>query len=179
MSILTTSVTQIMPGLWSIGWASGLGAVDVWMNGALLTPDGITAHAMTIMSVPEPAVEIVAHRDAAQSQILSNVITLQWRGVSGVDGYIVERYDHGRWRVLGTPPETGIGYYRFKSAAQPDGTAAQYRVSSQTGAVKGAALVFDTLVTAFPTKPPVNMELQGDSDGPYLHITALAWGGSI
>lgn len=166
--ITLSSITLLWPGAWSVGWPSTTGPVDVWVSGVCVAR-GRAESSITIMSQGVPPVEVVLANTEAQSASFRPFAQLQWRGTSGVDGYMVERKTGDAWKVIGTPlKEDGRGYYTFKSQPRPDGTLDKYRVSALKDQAKGAPVEFDVLIVRYPPAPTVSITYSAE---PTPHIT--------
>lgn len=163
------TATQIKQGVWTFEWVgAALASYEVWLDGVLLTTTEVGASSYTapISSYTNtpPPVEIhsTLSPNKAQSREYPPRSVLQWRGVEGATGYLVERLSGGTWRPVANPSERMTGWYVFNTGALIDGAANQFTIKAlDSRGIAGDALTFNVALVCNPIPPTVTISMVG------------------
>lgn len=127
-----------------------------------------------------PALEIVDSVDTSDVQSLVNpaVVTLQWRGVTDADFYLVQKDNGSGFNTISHPIfEQARGYYKYNSRALPDVMIHNFRVIAVEEIINGidkesTPITFDIFIVRNPLVPRITIEY--DQANLELDVTARA-----
>jgi hypothetical protein len=133
--VAVTSLTCTRTGrrTWRYEWTGGTPPYRIVRDGltALPTTTATQYDVAGTSSTTAPVIEVLdAEETTAPSEDTPPWVHLQWRGYSGVDHYLVERFNGAAWEEQDRIYETGLGYYSWASDPEEDGATYQYRVTA-------------------------------------------------
>ncbi len=164
------TVSQNTDGSWAFSWTAGTGPYQVWLDGLLIASPTVNSYTFRqpgYDTVP-PELEILDAADTAENLLYPPYVLLQWRGIQGVSGYVIEIYTGASgapWQFVNTVKESRRGYYSWKSPPLVDDTVVQYRVSAiDLIGNQGPPIAFSIPVSCHPKAPSVSVtiDLSGD-----------------
>lgn len=163
------TATQIRKGVWTFSWVGDiLASYEIWLDGVLLHTTDVgessyTTNEGNYTNTPPP-VEIhnLLSPNKAQSREYAPRSVLQWRGVEGAAGYLVERLSGGTWRPIANPSERMTGWHVFNTGVLVDGVINQFTIKAlDTRGVAGDALAFNVALVCNPVPPNVSISMVG------------------
>jgi hypothetical protein len=164
------TATKQATGTWLFTWDGASNeSFDIWLDGELL--DTVTGGeyecAESGYDAQPPHLEIVDDDSAtyAENDLYPPYAILQWRMVTGADGYLVEEYLGGNWIRRKEVSESGAGYYWYKTRVLEDDTTYQFRVVAvDLNDNPGTPVSFDILLARNPSPPDVTYDIDGSNN---------------
>jgi hypothetical protein len=160
------SIVRNEDGTWTLTWA-GSGPFEIWLDGDLLE-SGYTSTTYTytggVYIDDAPPIEVVESGGTAFNSLHPPMVQVQWRGLAGADGYVIEKLD-GTWGVVANFVEDGSGYYRWTDSEEADSTTHEYRVTGvRAGGGDGTPIAFDIFLVRNPRPPAVVVTINTSGD---------------
>lgn len=158
---ITPTVSRNADSSWHFTWTGGSAPWSIWLDGRLLETVTTPVYDFTMPGYPDepPDLEILNQGVVGKNQLYPPFVIIQWRGVQGVLGYIVELYNGSSaspWSRVADAMEVRKGYYQWTSQALADDTIPQYRVSTiDLNGNKGTPIVFTVHICCPPKHPEV------------------------
>jgi len=146
-------------GLYSTRYTwSGNAPYRVWVEGELrLDQSDATELIVQYPGAAMPqAIEVLDSNDTdpAESEAYSPRLRLQWRGQADAAAYLVQRLAGSEWETRTPVGESGLGYYRYITVPEIDGTEVQWRIVAQDSqGYQGAVLRHTQTVVCNPLPP--------------------------
>lgn len=130
MTVSITSCVNTSPTSFRVVWSSDLATPTyrVYVDGALAYTTTATEGVFSAAGGVYPVIEI---RDDALAPASAHPprVTLQWARVAEAAEYRIYEYVGGAWALRAVVPETGLGYYRWRSRILEDETEHSFRVT--------------------------------------------------
>lgn len=153
-------------GVWVFTWTTYTGvSYEVWLDGILL--DTVTTGTYTYnvgdYETTPPSLEIhYVSVDKAENSAYPPYAIIQWRGLTGAAGYVVERYISDVWTVVRNLTERAAGWYAYATAVLDDDTDVQFRVKAlDSKGTEGTPITTTVHLIRNPTPPTVTFTVTG------------------
>lgn len=163
------TTTQVRSGVWVYSWVPDPGAAyEIWLYGTLLEITSVGAGTYTTpegfpTDVPPPLeIHSTLSPNKAQSREYSPKHTLQWRGILGAAGYVIEQLRDGVWYPIASKTENKSGWYSYTTEPLIDGEVNQFvNKALDVRGVAGDDVSVSVAVVCNPLPPKVTTTLTG------------------
>lgn len=161
---LIPTIARLDSGGWRFTWSGGSAPYSIWLDGELIATTTTAAYDFerSGYETTPPPLEILGSGASSQGEAYPPFLELQWRGLQGAHGYLVEQWNGSAWAEKGVVDEDGSGHCYWTTQAQSDGSSAQFRVTAiNRDGSGGAALSFTMSIVRNPAPPSVSITLAG------------------
>jgi len=174
MPAIFTAITKVGSQSWKYEW-TGTTPYQVYRQGKLIDTVDDAEYTIEVYGATDepPVIEVLDDDDVgtAQSVLYPCRVTLQWRGVSGADSYVIYKYVDAAWVEQAYAMEVSAGYYTHESGCLDDVTASQWRVTAKdTHNNESDPISFTLFVVRNPDLP--DLDLSYDAVDGELDIAA-------
>lgn len=166
------SITETSPGVWEVLFPAAQ-TLDIYLHGQLIAT-AVTDGRAVVPYRGEPPVEAVLQGEEPPSLFATPWVQIQWRGIDGVDEYLVQRLSGAVWGTVARFPADGRGYYLWRSNLRPDGESAQYRVRTISSGVTGDGLAATWKIIRHPAKPAISVAVEIDEEEDAYYVFSAA-----
>lgn len=159
------SVALQKDGSWLFSWEAGTPPYQIWLNGVLIASPTTNSYVFALPGYETlpPDLEILNAGDFSDSENYPPFVLLQWRGVQGCAGYVVQQatgLSANPWANVGWRREDRSGYYQWQSQALPDDAIAEFRVLPvDLAGNQGTEIDFTLTVVRTPPHPSVALSI--------------------
>jgi len=164
------TATKQAKGTWLFEWDATSGeSFFIWLDGELLdtVDDGEYECTETDYDDAPPPLEIMLDESGAvaENDAYPPYAILQWRGVTGASGYVVEKMISGSWITQREITEASVGYYFHKTQPLEDNTSYSFQVSAlDVNGNAGTPISFTVRLARNPAPPGVTLTIDGSND---------------
>jgi len=162
------TATKKANGFWLFEWDGDSGdSFDIWLDGVLLETVTGGEYECVEPDYDEapPPLEIVADDSYtfAENDLYPPFAYIQWRGVLGCAGYVVEKLVGATWVTQDVIAENLKGWYYYRTAVLEDGGSYYYRVVATTlGGSEGTPVDFIVDIVRNPSPPSVSFSIESN-----------------
>lgn len=159
------AATKQENGHWLFAWTAGASdPFDIYLDGVLLdsVEGGSFEAEVEGYDTAPPPLEIVEEDADAESILYPPYALLQWRGLTGADAYVVEKYVSGDWQAMKTVMEVAAGYYTYRTRLIDDCEETSFRVTAlDLRGNEGTPITFTFNVVRNPAPPDIEFTMTG------------------
>jgi len=158
------TVARDPTGAWDFAWLAGTPPWHIWLDGRLLATVSDPEYQVSAAQYPAvpPDLEIVdsSSGSVAQNSLYPPYFQIQWYGIIGAAGYVVEQLVNSVWTKVHSSAERGQGYICWQTPALQDALTYQFRVTAVDNQGNGGTPVpFTFEVCRNPLHPAVTFAL--------------------